>query len=58
MSSFQYSDSSDFICGVEKIETFNLPIENSIRNIIKIKKASKTNQIYPRKIEKIKKENK
>jgi len=42
---------------IEKIETFNLPIENSIRNIIKIKKESKTNPIYPRRIEKIKKEN-
>lgn len=42
---------------IEQIETFNLPIENSIRNIIKIKKESKTNPIYPRKIEKIKKEN-
>lgn len=41
---------------IEIIETFNLPIENSIRNIIKIKKETKTNPIYPRKIEKIKKE--
>lgn len=42
---------------IEKIETFNLPIENSTRNIIKIKKELKTNPIYPRRIEKIKKEN-
>lgn len=33
---------------IEKIETFYLPIENSIRNIIKIKKESKTNPLYPR----------
>jgi len=39
---------------IEHIETFYLPIENSIRNIIKIKKESKTNPVYPRKIEKIK----
>ena len=39
---------------IEKIETFYLPVENSIRNIIKIKKESKTNPVYPRKIEKIK----
>lgn len=36
------------------IETFYLPVENSIRNIVKIKKQSKTNPIYPRKIDKIK----
>ena len=42
---------------IEYIETFNLPIENSIRNIIRIKKIDKTSSIYPRKIEKIKKEN-
>lgn len=39
---------------VEKIETFYLPIENSIRNIILIHKIAKTDQIYPRKIDKIK----
>ena len=39
---------------IELIETFYLPIENSIRNIIKIKKQSKTNPIYPRRIERIK----
>lgn len=39
---------------IEHIETFNLPVENSIRNIAKIKKAAKTNTIYPRKIDKIK----
>lgn len=41
---------------IEKIETFYLPIENSIRNIILIKKEGKTNPIYPRKIDKIKKD--
>ena len=39
---------------IEHIETFYLPIENSIRNIVKIKKEEKTNLIYPRRIEKIK----
>lgn len=39
---------------VDQLETFYLPIENSLRNIVKIKKESKTNPIYPRKIEKIK----
>lgn len=33
---------------IEQIETFYLPIENSLRNIIKIKKEQKTNSIYPR----------
>ena len=36
------------------IESFNLPIENSIRNILVIKKINKTNPIYPRRIDKIK----
>lgn len=39
---------------VLKIETFYLPRENSIRNLILIKKLNKTNPMYPRKIEKIK----
>lgn len=39
---------------IEHIETFYLPIENSLRNIVKIKKEVKTNPIYPRKIEKMK----
>ncbi len=34
--------------------TFNLPIENSIRNILVIKKMNKTNPIYPRRMDKIK----
>lgn len=40
---------------IEKIETFYLPIENSIRNIVSIKKNSKTNSMYPRNLNKIKK---
>ncbi len=41
---------------IEKIETFSLPVENSIRNIIYIKKLKKTNPLYPRKMDKIKKD--
>ena len=39
---------------IEKIETFYLPIENSIRNIIMIQKQKTTNNLYPRRIEKAK----
>ncbi len=39
---------------LEKQETFYLPIEESIRNILLIKKESKTNPIYPRRMDKIK----
>ena len=39
---------------IEKIESFNLPIEESIRNILVIKKINKTNPIYPRRMDKIK----
>lgn len=39
---------------IEKIETFYLPIEESLRNIILIKKIQKTNSLYPRRIDKIK----
>ncbi len=39
---------------IEKIETFYLPIENSIRNIIMIQKQKSTNNLYPRRIEKMK----
>lgn len=39
---------------IERIETFYLPIENSIRNIILIEKLKPTNTLYPRRIEKIK----
>ena len=39
---------------IEKIETFYLPIENSIRNIIMIQKQKQTNNLYPRRIEKMK----
>lgn len=37
------------------IDKFILPIENSNRSIIKIDKYSKTNKLYPRSIDKIKK---
>lgn len=39
---------------LERQETFNLPIEESIRNILLIKKVDKTNPIYPRRMDKIK----
>lgn len=39
---------------IEKQESFNLPIENSIRNILLINKYEKTNAKYPRRIDKIK----
>ena len=40
---------------IEKKEIFNLPIEESVRTILKIKKTSKTEKIYPRKNAEIKK---
>lgn len=40
---------------VENIISFLLPIENSNRNLIIIKKLKETNKIYPRKFDKIKK---
>ncbi len=40
---------------LSSIDKFVLPIENSNRTIIKIDKYSKTNKIYPRTIDKIKK---
>ena len=40
---------------VELKEEFNLPIEESIRTIIKIKKINKTEKKYPRKNSEIKK---
>ena len=40
---------------IEKIETFYLPIENSIRNIIVIQKKEKTKEKYPRRMDVIKK---
>lgn len=42
-------------CEIVDICNFNLPIENSERNIIKIQKKSKTNSKYPRKTSEIKK---
>ena len=41
---------------IENINKFKLPIENSNRTLISIKKINKTNKIYPRTYEKIKKE--
>lgn len=40
---------------IEEIISFQLPIENSIRNLIKIKKNKKTNPKYPRQFQQIKK---
>ena len=40
---------------LESITTFNLPIDNSLRNIIKIKKENHTPSIYPRRYNEIKK---
>lgn len=39
---------------IEKQITFNLPIEDSLRNILVIKKLEKTNLKYPRRMDKIK----
>ena len=41
---------------IDNINKFQLPIENSNRTLISIKKVSKTNSIYPRRIDIIKKE--
>lgn len=40
--------------GISNTYTFNLPVENSLRNIIVIKKYQKTKEIYPRRMDKIK----
>ena len=40
---------------LEDIISFTLPIENSIRNLVKIKKINKTDNKYPRNFDKIKK---
>ena len=40
---------------IEEIVNFKLPIEESERNIVKIKKVNKTPNIYPRRFEKIRK---
>ena len=40
---------------IEKIDRFNLPVENSNRSIILLKKNKKTLDIYPRSVDKIKK---
>jgi len=38
---------------IEKVITFNLPNEGSLRNLIVIKKNGKTDKIYPREYNKI-----
>ena len=40
---------------IEQIKEFELPVENSKRTIIKIKKTNKTNKVFPRKYSEIKK---
>ena len=40
---------------IDNIISFNLPIENSVRNLVIIKKNSKTDSKYPRNFDKIKK---
>lgn len=42
-------------CTLEEVISFSLPIENSVRNLVKIKKDKKTKDIYPRKFDKISK---
>lgn len=42
-------------CKIVDVNEFKLPIENSKRTLIKIKKIGKTNTKYPRSIDKIKK---
>ncbi|MBP3634839.1 MAG: 16S rRNA (guanine(527)-N(7))-methyltransferase RsmG [Bacilli bacterium] len=42
-------------CKLEEVISFSLPIENSVRNIVKIKKIKKTKEKYPRKFDKISK---
>lgn len=42
-------------CKLEKVISFNLPIENSIRNLVVIKKVEKTCNKYPRNFDKISK---
>ncbi len=62
------SDITEEIKGIEKYEkelsikeinkiTFNLPIENSLRTLIKYQKNNITNKKYPRKYNEIKKKN-
>lgn len=63
---FMKANCEEELLGIEKkleklglklnnIDKFVLPIENSNRTIIKIDKYSKTNKLYPRSIDKIKK---
>jgi len=46
---------NDLNAKIEKIEEFQLPVENSIRTLIKIQKMGPTPNKYPRTIDKIKK---
>ncbi len=43
-------------CKLDNVISFNLPIENSIRNLVVINKINKTNKKYPRSFDKIKKQ--
>ena len=42
-------------CELKEINTFKLPIENSVRSLIKIKKNNSISKIFPRKFSEIKK---
>ena len=56
----EIEDANDILnkldCSIEKVIEFNLPIENSIRTLIKIKKNKVTNKKYPRRFDLIKKD--
>ena len=43
-------------CEIERVDEFKLPIENSTRTLVKIKKSKETNHKYPRRYDLIKKE--
>lgn len=55
ISTFTKVSSKLGLC-IESINEFELPIENSTRTLIKIRKVSKTNNKYPRRIDILKKE--
>jgi 16S rRNA G527 N7-methylase RsmG len=38
-----------------EIKEFHLPFENSVRSLVLIRKSQKTDKMYPRRVEKIKK---
>jgi 16S rRNA (guanine527-N7)-methyltransferase len=50
-----YNSISKLSAKLENIMSFSLPIENSNRNLVIIKKVGETKNIYPRKFDKIKK---